>query len=325
MATTQAILVRQFGGPEVLEWATAEVAEPGTGEVIVRHTAVGVNFVDVYERTGLYPSALPFIPGREAAGVVVKVGKKVSGLTAGDRVAYVHGGAYCVERVVPAGRLVKIPSDVGDETAAAGLLKGLTAEFLLRRTYRVKRGDTVVIHAAAGGVGSIAVQWAKHLGARVIGIVGSASKAEIARGHGAEEVLLSTDDWVPAVRSLTGGKGVPVVYDSVGKDTFFKSLDVLSARGLMVTFGNASGPVPPVAPLELSKRGSLFLTRPTLVNYIATTRELATAAKGLFDVLGRGVVKIHIGRKYALADAASAHRDLESRVTTGSSILLPAG
>jgi NADPH2:quinone reductase len=323
MATTQAILVRQFGGPEALEWATAEVAEPGEGEVLVRHTAVGVNFVDVYERTGLYPSQLPFIPGREAAGVILKVGKKVSGLHEGDRIAYVHGGAYCVERVLPAGRLVKVPAGVSDEIAAAALLKGLTTEFLLRRTYRVKRGDTVVIHAAAGGVGSIAVQWAKHLGARVIGIVGSSAKAEIARAHGADEALLSTDDWVAAVRSLTGGKGVPVVYDSVGNDTFFKSLDVLSPRGLMVTFGNASGPVPPVAPLELSKRGSLFLTRPTLVNYISTTRELTAAAKSLFEVLGSGVVKVHIGREYRLADAAQAHRDLESRVTTGSSILVP--
>lgn len=322
---SNAIRLQQFGGPEVLEWTPVEVGDPGPGEVRVRHTAVGVNFIDVYERTGLYTNPLPLILGREAAGVIVNVGRGVSKFAPGDRIAYVHNGpgAYCEERVLSAARLVKIPSGVSDESAAAAMLKGLTVEFLLRRTHRVKRGETIVIHAAAGGVGSIAVQWAKHLGARVIGIVGSEAKAKLARSHGADEVLLSSEDWPAKVRALTDGKGVPVVYDSVGKDTFFGSLDSLSPRGLMVSFGNASGPVPPFAPLELSKRGSLFLTRPTLFHYTATQRELTSAARSLFDVIGRGIVKIHVGHKYPLSQAATAHRELESRSTTGSLVLMP--
>jgi NADPH:quinone reductase len=318
-----AIQVQRFGGPEVLEWVPIEVGAPGTGEVQIRQTAIGVNFIDIYERTGLYPNALPLTLGREAVGVVSEVGPGVRDLKVGDRIAYLQGGAYCDVRTLPAERLVKVPDGVSDVDAAAALLKGLTAEFLLRRTYRVKRGDTIVIHAAAGGVGSIAVQWAKSLGARVIGIVGSNDKAQLARAHGADETLLSSEDWVARVRALTNGKGVPVVYDSVGKDTFLQSLDCLKPRGLMVSFGNASGPVPPVAPLELSKRGSLFLTRPTLFHYIATKRELTSAAGSLFDLMARGVIRIHVGRTYPLTNAADAHRDLEARRTSGSSVLIP--
>jgi NADPH2:quinone reductase len=322
---TNAIRIHQYGGPEVLHWEPVVVAEPGRGEVRLRHTAVGLNFIDIYERTGLYPVALPAIPGREAAGVVEAVGTGVKALAVGDRVAYVGSGAgsYSQARVMSAERLVKIPDDVEDAQAAAIMLKGLTAQALLRSTYRVSRRDTVLIHAAAGGVGSIAVQWAKHLGARVIALVGSEAKAALVREYKADEVLLTQDDWVAQVKSLTHGRGVNVVYDSVGKDTFMSSLDCLRPRGLMVTFGNASGPVPPIAPLELSRRGSLFLTRPTLFHYISTRRELQKAAQELFDVVARGIVKVHIGQTYPLSDAARAHRDLEGRKTMGSTVLLP--
>jgi NADPH2:quinone reductase len=322
---THAIRIHQYGGPEVLQWESVSVAEPGPGEARVRHTAVGLNFIDVYERTGLYPVTLPAVPGREAAGVIDAIGAGVKGLSVGDRVAYVGSaaGAYAQARVIAADRLVKIPDPVSDTQAAAIMLKGLTCQALLRRTYRVGRRDTVLIHAAAGGVGSIAVQWAKHLGAKVIALVGSEAKAELVREYRADHVLLTGDEWVSQVKSITHGRGVNVVYDSVGKDTFFSSLDCLQPRGLMVTFGNASGPVPPVAPLELSRRGSLFLTRPTLFHYIPTRRELQTAARELFDVVMRGTVKVHVGQTYALADAARAHRDLEDRKTTGSTVLVP--
>jgi NADPH2:quinone reductase len=320
------IRIHQHGGPDVLKYEPVEVGKPGRGEVRLRHTAIGLNFIDVYDRTGLYPAALPLILGREAAGVVTDVGRGVRGLAEGDRVAYVLHvpGAYVDERVVPADRMVKVPPQVSDAQAAAAMLKGLTAQYLLRSTYRVRRGDPVVIHAAAGGVGLIAVQWARHLGAEVIAVAGSEEKAAIAREHGAHHTLLQDSaDLAARVRGLTRGRGVPVVYDSVGRDTFMASLDCLRPRGLMVTYGNASGPVPPFAPLELSKRGSLYLTRPTLFHYIATRRELDRAAAELFEVIGSGAVKLRIGQTFALADAAVAHRELEARRTTGSTVLVP--
>jgi NADPH2:quinone reductase len=320
------IRIHQHGGPEVLKYEPVDVGHPGRGEVRVRHTAIGLNFIDVYDRTGLYPMALPASLGREAAGVVTEVGRGVRSLREGDRVAYVLHvpGAYVDERVVPADRMVKLPPEVSDAQAAAAMLKGLTAQYLLRSTYRVKRGDPVVIHAAAGGVGLIAVQWARFLGAEVIAVTGSGEKADLAREHGAQHtVLLGRADLAARVREITGGRGVPVVYDSVGRDTFMASLDCLRPRGLMVTYGNASGPVPPVAPLELSKRGSLYLTRPTLFHYIATRRELDRAAAELFAVIGSGAVKIRIGQTFPLADAAVAHRELEARRTTGSTVLVP--
>jgi NADPH2:quinone reductase len=323
---TRAIVVRTFGGPEVLEVASVEPPAPRRNEVRVRHTAIGVNYIDVYDRTGLYPMPLPGTLGREAAGVVEAVGARVKSFAPGERVAYVlpTPGSYADVRNVPADRLVRLPPEVSDEQAAAIMLKGLTAQYLLRRTYKVRRGDPVVIHAAAGGVGLLAVQWARHLGARVLAIVGNETKAELVREHGAHEVIVTAnEDFVARVRELTAGKGVPVVYDAVGKDTFTGSLDCLRPLGLMVTYGNASGPVPPFSALELSKRGSLFLTRPSLFHYIARRAELAKAARELFDVVGRGAVKVRIGQTYALADAAQAHRDLEARRTTGSTVLVP--
>jgi NADPH2:quinone reductase len=323
---THAIRIHAHGGPEVLQWEPFDPGEPGRGEALIRQTAVGLNFIDVYERTGLYPNSLPMVPGREGAGVVVALGHGVRGLAVGDRVAYVSGlpGAYARQRCLPADRLVKIPDGVSDRLAAAAMLKGLTAQFLLRRTRRVRKGDAVVVHAAAGGVGLIATQWARSLGATVIGVVGSEAKADVAREHGCHHALvLGRDDLVRRVREVTGGRGADVVYDSVGKDTFFASLDCLRPRGLMVSFGNASGPVPPIAPLELARRGSLFLTRPTLFDYIARRNELDGAARDLFDVIGRAVVRIEIGQTYALEDVGQAHRDLEARRTTGSTVLIP--
>jgi NADPH2:quinone reductase len=293
---------------------------------LIRQTAVGLNFIDVYERTGLYPGALPMGLGREGAGVVEAVGPGVRGVAVGERVAYAssQAGAYAQERVLPADRLVKIPDGVSDRLAAAAMLKGLTAQFLLRRTYRVRKGTAVVVHAAAGGVGLIAAQWARHLGALVIGVVGSDAKAAVALQHGCHHALvLGRDDMAARVRELTGGLGAHVVYDSVGKDTFVASLDSLRPLGMMVTYGNASGPVPPLAPLELAKRGSLFLTRPTLFHYVARRADLDRAARELFGVIGSGVVRIEIGQTYALQDAAQAHRDLEARRTIGSTVLIP--
>jgi NADPH2:quinone reductase len=321
---THAIRIASFGGPEVLQWQPVDVPAPGPGEVLLKHTAVGLNFIDVYERTGLYPNKLPFGLGREAAGVVEAVGPKVTTLAVGDRVAYTLGsaGAYSERRVAPADRLVKLPDSIRDSVGAAIMLKGLTAQSLLRRTYRVKRGDTVLIHAAAGGVGLILTQWAKHLGARVVAVVGSADKAALVREHGADLVLLVDDDWVRAARDYTRGQGVSVVYDSVGQSTFMRSLDCLRPLGMMVTFGNASGPVAPFAPLELAKRGSLFVTRPTLFHYIATRPLLNRAAQELFAVVQQGAVRVHIGQTYALQNAAQAHRDLEARKTVGSTVLL---
>ena len=321
-----AIRFHQHGGPEVLKIEDLDPGRPQPGEAQVRHTAIGLNFIDVYDRTGLYPAELPSGLGREAAGVITALGRRVRGFKVGDRVAYVHPkpGAYSEVRNVPADRMVKVPRGISDEEAAALMLKGLTAQYLLRRTYRVARGDAILVHAAAGGVGLLLCQWAKALGARVIGVVGSDPKAELARRHGCKHVLiLGREPLAAEVRKLTKGEGVAVVYDSVGKDTFMESLDCLRPLGMMVTYGNASGPPPAVSPLELSKRGSLFLTRPTLFNYIATRQALDAAARELFTAVKSRAVRVRIGQRYALTDAAQAHRDLEGRRTTGSTVLVP--
>jgi NADPH:quinone reductase len=321
-----AIRIYEHGGPEVLRIEDITPGKPGAQEVQVRHTAIGVNYIDVYDRTGLYPVALPSGLGREAAGVITALGRGVRGFKVGERVAYVwpSPGAYSELRNVPAERLVKVPRGVSDEQAAALMLKGLTAHFLIRRTHRVARGETILVHAAAGGVGLILCQWAKALGARVIGVVGSDAKAQIARRHGCRHVLISgRDELVAGVKGLTRGEGVPVVYDAVGKDTFMDSLDCLRRLGMMVTFGNASGPPPAISPLELSKRGSLFLTRPTLFNYIATRAELSAAARELFAAVRARKIRVVIGQRYPLARVAEAHRDLEGRRTTGSTVLIP--
>jgi NADPH2:quinone reductase len=322
---SNAIRITETGGPDVMRWDEVEVGDPGVGEVRVRHTAIGVNFIDVYERTGLYPVSLPSGLGREAAGVVEAVGRKVRGLKIGDRVAYTYPepGAYAEQRICPAERLVRVPSGISDQEAAALMLKGLTAHFLVRRTYRVKRGDKVLIHAAAGGVGLLASQWARHLGARVIGVVGNEQKAKLAKKHGCHQVIVGNDDLATKVRAATRGEGVNVVYDGVGMDTFFASLDCLKPLGMMVSYGNASGAVPPISPLELTKRGSLFLTRPTLFTYVATRAALESAARELFSVVKRKAVRIRVGQSYPLRDVATAHRDLEARRTTGSTVLIP--
>lgn len=324
--TTTAVVIRETGGPEVLCIESVALPPPADGEVQVRHTAIGLNFIDVYDRTGLYPLTLPAVPGREAAGVVTAVGRKVRGLRCGDRVAYAlpSVGAYTQARNVAAARLVKLPRGVKDETAAAIMLKGLTAHYLLRRTYRVQKGDHVLVHAAAGGVGLLLTQWARALGARVIGVVGSAEKAVLAKRHGCHHTLLSgRDDIVAEVKRLTKGAGVHVVYDSIGKDTFFESLDCLRPLGMMVSFGNASGPPPAMSPLELAKRGSLFLTRPTLFSYIAAPADLTAAARELFAMITKRKLRVRIGQRYPLTEAAQAHRDLEARRTTGSTVLVP--
>jgi NADPH2:quinone reductase len=322
----KAIRFHEYGGPEVLRVEDLDPGRPEAAEAQVRHTAIGLNYIDVYDRTGLYAGELPSGLGREAAGVITALGRKVRGFKVGDRVAYVHSrpGAYSEVRNVPAERLVKVPRGISDEEAAALMLKGLTAQFLLRRTHRVVRGETILVHAAAGGVGLLLCQWAKALGAKVIGVVGSDAKAELARRSGCRHVLiLGREPLATEVRRLTKGEGVAVVYDSVGKDTFTDSLDCLRPLGLMVTYGNASGPPPAVSPLELSRRGSLFLTRPTLFNYIATRAALDAAARELFAAVKSRTVRVRIGQRYALTDAAEAHRDLEGRRTTGSTILVP--
>lgn len=321
-----AIRIHEHGGPEVMRWEAVEPRVPGQGEALVRPTAIGLNFIDVYERTGLYAGPLPSGLGHEAAGVVDAVGPRVRGVAVGERIACAIAapGAYADEWIVPADRLVPVPRDVSDRLAAAALLKGLTAQVLVRRTFRVKRGHVVVVHAAAGGVGSLLAQWARHLGARVIGVVGSEAKVATARGFGCHEVLLQGRDDLPArVRELSDGAGAHVVYDSVGKDTFYPSLDSLRPLGLMVTYGNSSGPVPPIAPLELARRGSLFLTRPTLFSYVTRRADLLRAAAELFGLIGRGVLRIEIGQSYALRDVQQAHRDLQERRTVGSTVLLP--
>ncbi len=322
---THAIRIHETGGPEVLRWEEIAVGAPGPGEVRLRQSAVGVNFIDTYHRTGLYKLPLPSGLGVEAAGVVAAVGPGVDDLRVGDRVAYVLGapGAYAEERVVAAARTVPLPSDIDDRAAAGITLRGLTAWYLLRRTYEVKPGDPVLIHAAAGGVGLIACEWAHHLGATVIGTVSSDEKAALARAHGCDHVVVTgREDFVARVRAVTGGAMLPVVYDSVGRDTFHRSLECLRPRGLMVSYGNASGPVRDVDLSELA-RGSLFLTRPTLGDYVATRGELHAAAAELFDLVRRGVISVAVNQSYPLRDAAQAHRDLEGRKTTGSTILIP--
>ncbi|HXS27751.1 MAG TPA: quinone oxidoreductase [Steroidobacteraceae bacterium] len=320
----QVIRLHRYGGPEVLSLEEFEPSAPAPDEIQIRHTAIGLNYIDVYDRTGLYATPLPGVLGREAAGVVVALGRRVRGFRKGDRVAYVHPGAYCEVGNVPARHVVKVPAGISDREAAALMLKGLTAQYLLRRTYRVQRGDPILVHAAAGGVGLILSQWARALGAKVIGVVGSDAKAELARKSGCRHVLISgRDEIIASVKRLTKGAGVAVVYDSVGKDTFMESLDCLRPLGMMVTYGNASGPPPALSPLELSKRGSLFLTRPTLFSYIATRKELDAAARELFAMVKNRKVRIRIGQTYPLAEVAQAHRDLEARRTTGSTVLLP--
>ena len=318
-----AIRFHQPGGPEVFKWEEVEVAQPKAGEVLLKHTAVGLNYIDVYHRTGLYPAPLPAIPGLEAAGVIQAVGDGVTDLKVGDRVAYASGplGAYSQERTMAADRVVKLPASISDEQGAAMMLQGLTAQYLLRRTYPVKAGDTILVHAAAGGVGLILCQWARHLGVKVIGTVGSEEKAQLAKQFGCDYPIIYTKvDFHEKVLEITNGKKVPVVYDSVGKDTFLKSLDCLSPLGLLVLFGQSSGNVPPFDLGQLSVKGSLFITRPTLATYTAKREDLVNGANELFDVVSKGVVKINVNQRYALQDAAQAHRDLEARKTTGSTI-----
>jgi len=323
----RAIRIHETGGPEVMRLEDVEVGAPAANEVQVRHTAIGVNFIDVYDRTGLYPQAsMPGGLGREAAGVVSAVGKKVRGMRVGDRVAYVHSvpGCYCELRNVPAERVVKIPAGVSDEQAAVLMLKGQTACYLLRHTCRVRRGNVVVIHAASGGVGVIASQWARALGALVIGVVGSGDKVELAKKNGCKHVLVRGRDDIPAqVRKLSKGLGAQVVYDGVGKDTFTESLDSLRKRGMLVSFGSSSGPVPPFSTAELVKRGSLYVTRPTLYDYTFTLKDLESVSRETFAAVKKKWVKVEIRQRYKLADAAQAHRDLEARKTFCASVILP--
>ena len=324
---TKAIRIHEHGAPEVMRWEEITLAKPGPGLVHLRHTAVGLNYIDVYHRTGLYPlGELPATPGMEGAGVVAAVGEGVDEVSPGDRVAYagLPPGAYAQERLIPAHRLVKLPDGISDQQAAGMMLQGMTVQYLLRSTFHVKPGDTILFHAAAGGVGLIACQWAKQLGATVIGTVGSPEKAKLAAAHGCDYPLLYRDeDWVERVRQITDGEGVPVVYDSIGKDTFMKSLDCLRPLGLMVSFGQASGPVGPFDAGVLAAKGSLFLTRPTLMTYTANREDLLASAGELFDVVMSGAVKIEVKQTYPLSEVARAHRDLEARKTTGSTVLLP--
>ncbi len=321
----KAIRVHKPGGPEAMVWEDIDVAAPGAGEVLVRHTAIGVNFIDTYFRSGLYPAPTPFSPGNEAAGVVEAVGTGVTDFKTGDRVAYVAGpGTYAEKRLVPADRVVKLPAGISDKQAASMMLKGMTVQYLLRRTYKVQKGDTILFHAAAGGVGLIACQWAKHLGATTIGTVGSKEKAELAKANGCHHTVLYREtDFVAAVKGLTNNAGVPVVYDSVGKDTLLKSLDCLRPLGTLVTFGQSSGPADPLNLGLLSAKGSLYVTRPTLNTYVAKRADLVATADELFDVVAKGIVKIDTSAEYALKDAVRAHKDLEGRKTTGSVILVP--
>ncbi|MBX3454517.1 quinone oxidoreductase [Ferrovibrio sp.] len=321
----KAFRFHRTGGPEVMQWEDVEVGLPGPGQVKLKATAVGLNYLDTYHRTGLYPMPLPSPIGMEGAGEVIAVGEGVGDLKPGDHVAYSSIlGAYAEERLAPADKLVKLPAGVSDKVAAAIMLKGMTAEYLLNRTYKVKPGDTILFHAAAGGVGLIACQWAKHLGATVIGTVGSDEKAALAKAHGCDHVInYSRENFVERVKQITGGKGVPVVYDSVGKDTWPASLDCLQPLGMMVSFGNSSGPIPAVEGQLLSAKGSLFFTRPTLMTYIGRRDWLEASAAALFDVVAKGIVKIEINQTYALKDAVQAHIDLEARKTTGSTVLIP--
>ena len=315
------------GGPEVLRWEEHDPGSPGAGEVLLRHEAIGLNFIDVYHRTGLYPlPALPAIPGMEGAGVVETVGEGVTGFTPGDRVAYagIPPGAYSQVRNIPAHRLVPLPDTIASQQAAAMMLQGMTARYLLHGCYKVQDGNWVLIHAAAGGVGTIACQWAKYLGATVIGTVGSSAKAELARSHGCDHPIDYTEEnFVERVKDITGGRGVDVVYDSIGQATFMQSLDCLRPMGMMVSFGQASGPIPPVDIAVLAAKGSLFLTRPSLMAYTERREDLLAHARDLFEVVENGAVKIEVRQTYALSDAAQAHEDLENRKTTGSTVFTP--
>jgi NADPH2:quinone reductase len=320
----QAIRFAKTGGPEVLEWQQVEVGKPGQGQVRIRHTAVGLNYIDTYQRSGLYPMPMPSGLGSEAAGVIEEVGPGVTDLKPGQRVAYAGGplGAYSEERVMPADRLVPVPDGITDQQAAAMMLKGMTAWYLVRRTHVVKSGETILIHAAAGGVGLIVCQWAKHLGATVIGTVGDEQKAALAKKNGCNHPInYRKEDFVARVNEITQGKKLPVVYDSVGKDTFYKSLDCVAPLGLLASFGQSSGAIGPVDIGILAGKGSLFLTRPTLNTYTATREDLLTAARELFEVVQKGAVKIQVNQTYPLRDAAKAHRDLQDRKTTGSTVL----
>ena len=321
-----AIRFHETGGPEKLTWEETEVGEPGPGQLLLRQTAIGLNYIDTYHRTGLYPVPLPSGIGLEAAAVVEKTGPGVTEFKVGDRVAYASApiGAYAEWRLYPAERAVKLPEGISDRQGAAMMLQGMTVEYLIRRTFPVTAGQVVLFHAAAGGVGLIACQWLKHLGATVIGTAGSPQKMELAKAHGCAHVIdYRQEDVAKRVRELTDGKGVPVVYDGVGKDTFQASLDSLAPRGMFVSFGNASGPVPPFEPVILSAKGSLYFTRPSLVAYVATRAELLESATALFDVVRGGAVKIEVRQTYPLKEAAQAQRDLEARKTTGSTLLLP--
>jgi NADPH2:quinone reductase len=324
---SKAIRIYETGGPDVMRWEDVEPGETDPGEALVRHEAVGLNFIDVYHRTGLYPlPALPAVPGLEGAGIVEKIGEGVTEVAVGDRVAYagIPPGAYAQIRRIPAHRLVKLPAGISCHQGAAMMLQGMTARYLLRGCYAVKAGDTILIHAAAGGVGSIVCQWAKHLGATVIGTVGSEKKAEIAGANGCDHpILYSEEDFAARAREITDGAGVDVVYDSVGQTTFMQSLDCLRPMGMMVSFGQSSGPVPPVDLGLLAARGSLFLTRPSLMAYTADRKDLLENAEDLFAVVANGAVRIEVNQTYPLAEAARAHQDLEARKTTGSTVLIP--
>jgi len=322
----RAVRIQEVGGPEVMLLEEVDVPAPGAGQVQVEHTAIGLNFIDCYDRSGLYPQAMPGGLGREAAGVVSAIGKGVRGFRVGDRVAYVMAppGTYADLRNVPAARVVKIPAGVSDEHAAVLALKGMTACFLLRHCFRVERGDVIVVHAAAGGVGSLLSQWGRKLGAMVVGVVGSEEKANLAKKNGCRHVLVrGRDEIAVSVRKFSKGLGAHVVYDGVGKDTFTESLDSLRKRGMMVSYGNASGPVPPFSPAELVKRGSLFLTRPTMFDYTDSRADLDAIARETFAAAKKGWIKVRVNQRYKLADAAQAHRDLEARKTTGASVIIP--
>lgn len=323
----KAVIMHKTGGPEVLQWETYDPGQPKTGEILLRHEAIGLNYIDVYHRSGLYPlPELPAIPGMEGAGIVESVGDGVSEFKAGDRVAYagLPPGAYAEARIMPADRLVKLPETISARQAAAMMLQGMTARYLLHGCYNVKAGDYILIHAAAGGVGSMVCQWAKHIGATVIGTVGSFEKAEIAQKNGCDyPIRYQDEDFVSRIREITQGKGVDVVYDSVGRSTFMKSLDCLRPMGMMVSFGQSSGPVPPLDTGILAAKGSLFLTRPSLMTYTAGREDLLAHARDLFDVVEKGAVEIEVKQTYPLNEASRAHRDLEDRKTTGSTLLIP--
>ncbi|MET3119350.1 NADPH2:quinone reductase [Undibacterium sp. GrIS 1.8] len=326
MTTTKAIIIQQTGGPEVMEYVDVTLGQPGPGEALVRHAACGLNYIDVYFRTGLYPQVLPAGLGMEAAGVVEAVGADVTYVKVGDRVAYAGrpNGAYAEARIMPADNLVRLPDNISFETAAAMMLQGLTVEYLFNRTFPLKGGETILFHAAAGGVGLIACQWARAIGVTMIGTVGSDEKAELAKAHGCTHVInYNKENFVERVKEITGGKGVPVVYDSIGKDTFIGSLNCLSPLGMMVSFGSASGPVPEFGLNELASRGSLFITRPSLMSHAAKRDDLEQMAARLFAMVEGGKIKIDVHQRYALSEVAQAHRDLEARKTTGSTILIP--